>query len=72
MGVLETLKNSGVAPIDPRIMRTALDDTLSIEVRQSLLDDLYMLLDGEHDRAAIAGEQETLEMRRRAREYNDV
>jgi hypothetical protein len=53
-------------------MRTALDETLSIEARQSLLDDLYMLLDGEHDRAAISGEQESLEMRRRAREFNDV
>jgi hypothetical protein len=70
MGILEALKRSGVPPIDSRIMQVALDDGLSIEVRQSLLDDLYMLLDGEHDRAAIAGEQESLEMRRRAREFN--
>jgi hypothetical protein len=72
MGILEALRRSGVPPIDSRIMRTALDETLSIEARQSLLDDLYMLLDGEHDRAAISGEQESLEMRRRAREFNDV
>jgi hypothetical protein len=71
MWILESLKRSGVPPLDPRIARIAYDDAMTIEVRQVMLDDLYLELSDEHNRAHISGEQAALEMRRRAREFQE-
>lgn len=51
--------------LDPRVEQIAYDDSLSVEDRQRMLDELE--LTEEHDLENRADQQEFLEMARRAR-----
>jgi hypothetical protein len=68
MGKLDDLRRGGVPDLDPRVSRITNDDSLSIEDRQRMLDELQLKTD--HDDQNRRGSQAMLEQRRRARELH--
>ncbi len=70
MGVLDAMKRSSVPPLDPRVDEIAYDETLSLESRLELLDQLFYEPLSSNDRQNLMDQYAVLELRRRAREYN--
>ena len=69
-GILDAMRRSEVPPLDPRVDEIAYDETLSLESRMELLDQLFYESLSSNDRQNVMDQYAVLELRRRARELH--